>query len=153
LVTDTARGFSLTEFVVVVAILVLLAAAVLPAVGPLRRRSRLRTGAVTVSAALREARSLAITRSVACSVYVYAEAAPDLDEVHTYVGSASDPARVAVLPAGVDLVTYPLAGLLFSPDGSCPTSYLLTVRGDGKEEYEITVTAAGGSVKISRVVP
>jgi type II secretory pathway pseudopilin PulG len=136
---------------VVLAIVILLAAAVLPTLGPMRRQGRLRAAANTVAGSLRSARSLAIARSDAC--YVYAVDAPDPDEVLLYLAPFEKPEAVERLPEGVSFVgSLPDPGdVWFLPDGSCSTSLVLRVKGEGREEYRITVSAASGRVSVRKV--
>jgi prepilin-type N-terminal cleavage/methylation domain-containing protein len=144
------QGFSLTEVVVVLAILVVLLAAVLPVIGPMRRQNRLRLGANAVAGSLRAARSLAIARSAPC--YVYAEAAGEPDRMRLYFASSTDSELEEVLPGGVRLVApLPADGALwFDPDGSCSLSFTFLVRNDRGDEYQVAVGAASGRVKIAR---
>ncbi len=150
------RGATLIELMVVLAIVILLAAAVLPTLGPMRRQGRLRAGANTVAGSLRSARSLAIARSAAC--YVYAVDAPDPadpDEMLLYLPPFEKPEAVERLPAGVSFVgTLPSPGdVWFLPDGSCSTGVTLRIKGEGREEFKVTVSAASGRVSVQKVKP
>ena len=147
------RGFSLTEMVVVVAILMLLAAAIIPAIGPMRRRGRLRVASATVAGALRTARSLAIAQSTVYSVEF--ETAADPDEVRIWSGSGSKikPDRVMELPK-LTRVTgcSPAPPIEFDPDGSCRKAFTVSVRGETDSVHRIKVSPASGYIKVTRHV-
>jgi len=148
-----ARGFTLTEMAVVVAILILMAAAILPVIGPMRRQSRLRAGAGEVAGALRSARSLAIARSATCQVRTDTSADPD--EVRLYLPGSITPDLSGRLPDGISLVApagEASAGF-FDPDGSPRGAFSLTVKDDRDDRYCISVSPGSGQVGIARVKP
>lgn len=147
----SSRGFSLTEMVVVLAILMLLMAIIIPIIGPMRRQGRMKAGCAAVAGALRTARSMAITQSAIYSVEF--ETSTDPDEVRIYsglTGSKSNPDRVELLPAGVTLKSVP-PPIKFQPDGSCSGSFTVTIRGEKDDEYRIKVSPANGRVSVERV--
>jgi prepilin-type N-terminal cleavage/methylation domain-containing protein len=148
-----SKGFSLTEMVVVVAILILLAAAILPVIGPMRRQSRLKAGAAEVAGALRAARSMAIARSAAC--YVYTNTSTDPDEVRLYFAISKDPELVGRLPGSVSLVapSGEASAGSFQPDGSPSSGFSISVTDGGDDRYRVSVSPGSGQVGIARVKP
>ncbi len=146
--TRGSRGFSLTEMVVVLAILMLLMAIIIPTIGPMRRQGRMKAGCASVAGALRLARSMAIAQSAIYKVDF--ETSTDPDEVRIHTGDKDKPDRVEKLPEGVDFVT-PTATGTFQPDGSCSGSFTVTIRGEKDDEYKIMVSPANGRVSVARV--
>jgi prepilin-type N-terminal cleavage/methylation domain-containing protein len=144
-------GFSLTELVVVLAILILLAAAILPVIGPMRKRGRLRVASETVAGALRSARSLAIAQ---CAVYsVEFEVGTDPHQVRIWsgTGSKADPDRIEKLPGDTRLYSCsPAPPVQFEPDGSCRKAFTVAVRGADDREHRVKVSPASGYVKVVR---
>jgi Tfp pilus assembly protein FimT len=152
---------------VVIAILILLMAAVLPALGPMRRSNNLRVGATTVAGALRSARSLAIAKSRAC--YVYINVADDGLGKHAYNVLVYQSSKDKKFP---DLQE-PIIGnieidnidelkwdelksnqyIQFLPDGSVRFSKTVKLRlHKEKTHREVGLNEATGRVKISPVI-
>jgi prepilin-type N-terminal cleavage/methylation domain-containing protein len=149
----SGQGFSLIELVVVLAILLVLMAALLPIIGPLRRRGRLNVASSVVAGALRTARSMAIARSAVYSVEF--ETAGDLDEARIYSGSGSKLKADLVEQLPRDHSIYsctPATAIRFDPDGTCRGTYSIKVRSPDGREHTVTVSAASGYVKVTRVV-
>jgi len=125
---------------------------VLPALGPMRRQSRLKAGANEVAGALRTARSLAIARSAAC--HVYSSTAADPEEVRLYFAWSASPEASARLAEGVSIVSAPAGlGAYFGPDGSPSSAFEIVVGDAGGERYRISVSPGSGQVGIARVKP
>ena len=142
------RGFSLTEMLVVIAILILLMAAVLPALGPMRRRNDLRVGATTVAGALRSARSLAISRSRLCYVYANQIPDPDPDEILLYQDSVDKPDREERLPEGISINSISSQPIVFRPDGSALNACTIVVENRSGYRRSVTVAAVSGRVNL-----
>jgi prepilin-type N-terminal cleavage/methylation domain-containing protein len=152
-----ARGFSLIEMVVVLGILILLAAMIVPTIGPMRRQGRMRVGAATVAEALRLARSLAITYSTVYKIDF--ETATDPDEVRIYSGTGDKDHydRLEKLPADVQFQGLPPANgaVCFYPDGSCSGNFTVRVQdakavaGTQKDDRSIEIKAASGRIAVS----
>ncbi len=151
---SSSPGFSLTEMVVVLAILLVLMAALLPIIGPLRRRGRLNVASGAVAGSLRTARSMAIARSTVYSVEF--ETAGDVDEARIYSGSTGSKLNadlVEQLPRDHSIYSCtPATPIRFEPDGSCQGTYSIKVRGPDGREHTVAVNAASGGVKVTRVV-
>jgi Tfp pilus assembly protein FimT len=154
----SSRGYSLMELVVVLGIIIVLAAMIVPTVGPMRRQGRMRVGAATVAESLRLARSLAVSQSVYYCVDFDPVATPQQIIVFQGVtGSKASPERVDRLPEGVRFQgATPADGLvLFNPDGSCSGNFTVKIRnadsapGIPMDERTIAVTAASGRVSVS----
>ncbi len=151
--TRGSRGFSLTEMVVVLAILMLLMAIIIPTIGPMRRQGRMKAGVASVAGALRLARSMAIAQSAIYSVDFETSTDPDEVRIYSGTGSKSKPDRIELLPERVSLhPPLPADGALqFQPDGSCSGSFTVTIRGEKDDEYRIKVSPANGRVSVERV--
>ncbi len=137
-------GFTLVEIVVVLAILTVVAAIVLPAVGRGTEGLRLRSEAGRVAALLREARQRAVTQRRSTRVA--------LDRVRNTVvltaGDPDHPLRQLTLPTGLRL-TVAAGGesLGFSPRGlTRETRWLL--EGPGGRRLAIEVDAVSGRVTV-----
>ena len=152
-------GFSLIEMAVVLAVLILLAAMIVPTIGPLRRQGRMRVGAATVAEALRLARSLAIAHSSVYKLDFETFADPHRpDEVRIYSGTGDRNRydRLEKLPEAVRFkVALPPDGTVcFYPDGSCPGNFTIRIQDAGtagaqKDQRTIEVKAASGRVSVS----
>lgn len=150
----SSRGFSLTEMVVVLAILMLLMAIIIPIIGPMRRQGRMKAGCAAVAGALRTARSMAIAQSAIYKVDFETSTDPDEVRIYSGTGSKSKPDRIELLPERVDFYppSLPADGALrFQPDGSCSGSFTVTIRGEKDDEYRIKVSPANGRVSVERV--
>ena len=145
-------GFSLTEVVVVMAILMVMLAAALPIIGPMRQRGRLNVASGAIAGSLRTARSLAIAHSAVYSVEF--ETAGDVDEARIYSGSAGSKLNadlVEQLPK--DYSVSPLPPVIsFEPDGTCRGTYSIKIQSPDGREHTVTVSAASGNVKVTRAV-
>lgn len=150
------RGFTITELLVVLGVLLLAAAALLPSIGPLRRKGRMRLGAARLAGTLRLARSLAIANS-AC-YQLRGDASGETVKLHVYSGRADPPQpgdlyATVELPAavGVDASGPPLpAFFYFWPDGSASGSLevVLVHRDDAREKRRVEVRRASGAVRV-----
>jgi type II secretory pathway pseudopilin PulG len=152
-----ARGFSLIEMVVVLGILIMLAAMIVPTIGPMRRQGRMRVGAATVAEALRLARSLAITQSAVYGVDFDLTANPQ--EIRIFsgpTGSKTNFDRAEKLPEGVVFSGFsPAPPVSFQPDGSCSGNFTVRVQdakavaGTQKDDRSIEIKAASGRIAVS----
>ncbi len=150
---DSKRGFSLTELVVVVAILMLLAAAILPIIGPLRKRSKLKAASGAVAGVLRSARSMAIAHSTVYSVEFETASETDRAVVYSGTGSKLNPDGSEELPQGTSIYSCsPVPPIRFDPDGTCRATHSVTVLGADAGKHVVKVGAASGQVKIIRSV-
>ena len=147
------RGFSLVEVVVVLGILLVLAAIILPTLGPMRRQGRMRVGAAAVAETLRLARSLAITHSAVYCVDFEFSIVPA--EMHIISGDPPSVDHVEKLPEGVeffDTGTLPAVGALnFRPDGSCAGTFTINIRNhdSAADTRRIEVKAASGQIVVT----
>lgn len=149
-----SRGFSLTEMVVVLAILMLLMAIIIPTIGPMRRQGRMKAASASVAGTLRLARSMAIAQSAVYNVEFETSTSPDEVRIYSGTGSKSRPDRVELLPEGVVLKSVSPSlppPIRFQPDGSCSNSFTVTIRGEKDDEYRIKVSPASGQVSVERV--
>lgn len=145
-----SRGFSLIELVVVLAIIMILAAIIVPTIGPTRRQGKMRVGAATVAEALRLARSTAIAQSTPYSVD-----SPDPYRFRVYPGSGAyvSPSPVLEtrsLPEGVTLESISPSSVSFQPDGSC-SGIVVVIRSlqPPIERRTIEAKAANGRVAVT----
>jgi len=142
---------------VALGVLILLAAMIIPTIGPMRRQGRMRVGAATVAESLRLARSLAIAHS---SVYkIDFETAADPDEVRIYSGTGDKDHydRLEKLPADVRFQgALPIAGAgCCYADGSCSGNFTVWVQdakavaGAHVDNRSIEIKAASGRIAVS----
>ena len=156
------RGFTLTELVVALGILVLLMAMIMPSLGPMRRQARRRAAAASVAGTLRLARSMAIAQSAVYHVEFDAPAAPQPHRmlIHSGLGYDGNPVwpadgadNTSWLPEGIGFTSYPKPSnaLRFLPDGSARGDVTVKfVDADGKETT-VRVSPASGVVRTVRV--
>ncbi len=134
----------------VLAILILLAAMILPTIGPMRRQGRMRVAASTVAESLRLARSLAIAQSAPYSVDWL-----DDHRLRIYGGfgafaAASPVVDTTSLPDGVVRQSASATSVSFQPDGSC--SGIVVVIHDSNQTSDtrtIDAKVASGRISVS----
>lgn len=147
------RGFSLTELMVVLAVILLLAALIFPAIGPARRQARMRQSAATVAEAMRLARSLAIAHSAAYSLSFETTAVPQEVRIYSGGGSPDEPDRIERLPEGIEFHPEPPVdgAVVFRPDGSCDGNYTVGLRNKltTTDTRQVAVQAASGRVTVA----
>jgi len=146
------RGFSLTEILVVVAIMGLAIAITVPLVAENVNQARIRSAADQFSVDLRAARMIAVSKRA--TPYLDVSVQPDPVNRYTYVNGRGE-TRVVQLPTGVRIIT-PNADytIRYQRDGSVTggghTTVLRVLLSAGAEEEWRVITNAMGVTRTTR---
>ena len=146
------RGFSLTEILVVVAIMGLAIAITVPLVAENVNQARIRSAADQFSVDLRAARMIAVSKRA--TPYLDVSVQPDPVNRYTYVNGRGE-TRVVQLPTGVRIIT-PNADytIRYQRDGSVSgggnTTVLRVLLSAGAEEEWRVMTNAMGVTRTTR---
>lgn len=113
--TPAARGFTVTELIVVMLIIALLGGMIAPAVSSSMRRGRLSEGVAAVTSSMRVARSLAIASGEIYNVN-FIKTPPHGLEIPEYALNPGDP-WTRKLPHGTEFGSGTPDTIFFMPDG------------------------------------
>lgn len=147
-----SRGFSLTEILVVLAIMGLAIAITVPLVAENVNQARIRSAADQFSVDLRAARMIAVSKRA--TPYLDVSVQPDPVNRYTYVNGRGE-TRVVQLPTGVRIIT-PNADytIRYLRDGSVSgggnTTVLRVLLSAGAEEEWRVITNAMGVTRTTR---
>lgn len=148
----TERGFTLTEILVVVAIIGLAVAITVPLVAEAVNQNRIRTSADQFAVDLRAARMIAVTKRA--SPYLDVSVTPNPTNSYTFVNGRGETRNVQ-LPAGVRIITPSTAYTIrFLRDGSVTgggnTTVMRVQLNSGVEEEWRVITNAMGVTRVTR---
>jgi prepilin-type N-terminal cleavage/methylation domain-containing protein len=146
------RGFSLTEILVVVAIIGLAVAITVPLVAEAVNQNRIRAAADQFAVDLRAARMIAVTKRA--DPFLDVSVTPNPTNRYTFVNGRGEP-RTVDLPAGVRIISPSTAYTVrFLRDGSVSgggnTTVMRVQLNDGVEEEWRVITNAMGVTRITR---
>lgn len=142
-------GFTLLELVVVLAILVLMASLVPPLVSSAVPGAELKGAARELAAALRNARSQAITRNREVTVHLNVKTRRYRVTGHKQAFSLPDDLKLSVYGASSESPSAVIGGIRFFPDGSS-TGGRITVAKNGLT-YQVNVDWLLGRVKLGEL--
>ena len=148
----TARGFSLTEILVVLALAGLAIAICVPLVAENVNQARIRTAADQLSVDLRAARMIAVSKRA--TPFLDVSVQPDPVNRYTYVNGRGE-TRVVQLPTGVRIITPSTAYTIrYLRDGSVNgggnTTVLRVQLSAGHQEEWRVITNAMGVTRTTR---
>ena len=146
------RGFSLTEILIVVAIIGLAVAITVPLVAENVNQARIRTAADQLSVDLRAARMIAVSKRA--MPYLDVSVQPDPVNRYTYVNGRGE-TRMVQLPKGIRIVTPGTAyNIRYMRDGSVSgggnTTVMRVQLSAGHQEEWRVITNAMGVTKTTR---
>jgi prepilin-type N-terminal cleavage/methylation domain-containing protein len=146
------RGFSLTEILVVVAIIGLAVAITVPLVAEAVNQNRIRAAADQFAVDLRAARMIAVTKRA--DPFLDVSVTPNPTNRYTFVNGRGEP-RTVDLPVGVRIISPSTAYTVrFLRDGSVSgggnTTVMRVQLNDGVEEEWRVITNAMGVTRITR---
>ena len=164
------RGFTLLELLVVLAIMVILSGVVMATLGPALADARVRASTAQVIAALRYARSHAVSHRTEAAVIFDTERsgisvderATDAEGVESWQAIGTQGGRFRLLPGGITIAEVTHANtadedkdgiaVVFSPSGQGEDARI-TLRDAGGIQRVIVVDAITGRCEIASVTP
>jgi prepilin-type N-terminal cleavage/methylation domain-containing protein len=151
-----ARGFTLTELMIVITIMGAMLAVSSPALSRFAANWRLNGATARMAMVMRAARSTAVSKNIDC-VFVF-----DKDAGQYYFiedtdgdGTADAGERTSTaqdLPRGViiDSFSVPQASVTFNAQGSTADGGTIVVKGHSEREVEIHVYSGTGNISVAR---